>query len=362
MDRRSFLVSAGSAGALSLPISANAATPLTASAVRVDAGKVRLNWSDKGAKATLRVADGPDTPAVLMRTLAKGVGGGQAEVAAVTSPRPYFLIDTGWGRQVRVAERLLPLQSGRNFRDLGGYQTQTGQAVKWGKLYRSGVMSNLSRSDVTYLAQLGVAVVCDLRSQQERTSEPSQLLASDAIKTLSHDYEMQSSLAGLMRAKTRAEAVDVFSEAYLTFATMLAPHYTEMFASMLENKGPVAVNCTAGKDRTGVASALILSVLGVPREAVIADYALSQTYVPVSYYLNLAQQAGGSASGTAAQTSPFARLPPEVAAVILGSDAEVMRKALAQMDTQFGGPIGLAKQRFGLTDAAIKQLRALYVA
>ncbi|GIU66262.1 tyrosine-protein phosphatase [Candidatus Phycosocius spiralis] len=362
MDRRSFLVSAGCAGALSLPVAADAATPITATAVRLDAGKVRLNWSDKAAKATLRVADAPDKPAVLMRTLVKGAGGGQAEVAAPTTPRPYFLIDTGWGRQVRVAERLLPLQCGRNFRDLGGYQTQTGQAVKWGKLYRSGVMSNLSRSDISYLAQLGIAIICDLRSQQERTSEPSQLLASDAIKTLAHDYEMQSSLASLLRAKTRAEAVNIFSEVYLNFATMLAPQYTEMFASMLENKGPLVVNCTAGKDRTGVASALILSVLGVRRETVIADYALSQTYVPVSYYLNLAQQAGSAPTGTAAQTSPFARLLPEVATVILGSDAEVMRKALAQMDTQFGGPIGLVKQRFGLSDAAIKQLRALYVA
>ena len=166
---------------------------------------------------------------------------------------------------------------------------------------------------------------------------------------------MGSSLNKLMAAKTKDEAVVIFGDAYIDFVQTLAPRYKKMFESLLENKAPLAVNCTAGKDRTGVASALILSVLGVDRADVVADYALSQTFVPPAYYLN---QASGA---TAAQTSPFARLPRPIAEVILGSDPAVMQHALGRMNREFGGPIGLAKKQFGLTDAAIGQLRADYL-
>jgi protein-tyrosine phosphatase len=155
-------------------------------------------------------------------------------------------------------------------------------------------------------------VICDLRGGQERSNEPSALLGSDGFKTLSQDYEMGWSLNKLVAAKTKDEAVVIFGDAYIAFTQTLTPQYKEMFENLLENKAPLAVNCTAGKDRTGVASALILSVLGVDRATVVADYALRQTFVPPSYYLN---QASGA---TAAQTSPFARLPRSIAEVILG--------------------------------------------
>lgn len=362
MDRRSLILAAGASGALAFPLPVQAKEPLTAQAVRQDAKLVRVTWNDKTRRAGVRMSTSPDAPAAMMRTVQAGVRGGRLDVVAPASPRPYFLVETGWGRQVRVAERLLPLEGGRNFRDFGGYAAAGDKSVKWGKIYRSGVMANLTPTDMTYLSSLGIAIVCDLRSPEERTNEPSKLSGSDAIKTLVHDYAMTSSLSRLMVAKSRAEAVDAFADAYIQFATILSPHYKDMFQNLLENTGPLAVNCTAGKDRTGVAGAFILSVLGVDRDTIVADYALSQTYVPVSYYLNLGKSAAGASNAAAAQMSPFTRLPPEVTAVILGSDPDVMRKTLARMDREFGGPVALAKRNFGLTDAAIAQLRRMYLA
>jgi protein-tyrosine phosphatase len=143
---------------------------------------------------------------------------------------------------------------------------------------------------------------------------------------------------------------------------MLTPHYTDMFVRLVANEGPLAFNCSAGKDRTGMASALILSVLGVPRDTVLQDYALTEIYTPPSYYIQQMRQSGANTSGVSAQQAQaLAKLPPEVLQVIMGSDPEVMRRALATIDIRFGGPIALSKARFGLTDASIAKLRKAYL-
>lgn len=365
MNRRTFVAALGGAAAASSVQDASAAPRLTATVSRVDAQRVKVTWSaPPNARVTILISTLRSASKPQMQTLQSRTIGTEAIVAAPASPRPYFIVSTGLGQDVRVAERLLPLQGGRNFRDLGGYLGAGGRPVKWGRIYRSGVMSSLTPADTAYLTGLGVSVVCDLRSAQERASEPSILLGDERIKTMSNDYELTSTMSRLGSATNRQQAVDAFADTYINFLTTLRPQFRDMFASLLERDTPLALNCTAGKDRTGVGSALILGVLGVDRQTIIADYALSQVYVPPSYYLNLARNAAAStqSGGTASQVSPFARMPPEVGAIILGSAPEVMQLALTRMDREMGGPIGAAKQLFGLTDPSITQLRRKYLA
>jgi protein-tyrosine phosphatase len=363
MDRRHFVMSTGALAGLAIPFGAQAKAVSGARATRLDGERVQLNWTGGNGAATVLVSSDPAASRLGLRPLETGLKGGQAIVMAPSLPRPYFIIASGFGNEVRVAERILPLQGGRNFRDLGGYIGTGGKAVKWGRIYRSGVMSSLTRPDVAYLASLGISVVCDLRSAQERSREPSMLIGDERVKIMSHDYELASSMSRLTQSTTRAQAIEAFSDAYLNFATILKPQYTDMFASLVDSDAPFALNCSAGKDRTGVGSALILSVLGVDRASVIADYGLTETYTPVSFYMNLMRtpQEGASTRETATQANPYTRLPPEVSSVILGSVPEVMRLTLARMDREFGGPVELAKQRFGLTDAGIAKMRRKYL-
>src|ERR1700759_4751326 len=101
-----------------------------------------------------------------------------------------------------------------------------------------------------------------------------------------------------------------------------------MSPRLVRGEAPLAMNCSAGKDRTGVGSALVLSVLGAPRETVVADYALTQVYTPPGDYMK-AMAAGGHVSGlTPDMAQAMARMPREVLAVMMGSDPEVMRQAL----------------------------------
>jgi protein-tyrosine phosphatase len=278
------------------------------------------------------------------------------------TPRPYYLL-AGPGGDIRVAERLLPLKGGRNFRDLGGYRSADGRQVRWGRLYRSGVMVGLTAEDMAYLRGLGIRTICDLRSPEERTAAPTPFLKEAGVEVLSTDYKMPSAINAIAQARTREQAARTFAAAYVGFTETLAPQYAQMFAKLVRGEAPLAVNCSAGKDRTGMASALILSALAVPREAVLADYALTEVYSPSSYFLQQAKDGDGwrKLGLPAEQAKIFAELPPEVLKVMMGSDAAVLRQALAMIDAKYGGPIQLAKARFGLTDAGVATLRRTYL-
>lgn len=367
MDRRSFLAAAAANTALAFAPSAFAAQAargeaLEGQANRVPGKGVELSWNARSARTAIYVSSDPDAPRRAMRQVKAGVTGGRVEVSAEIAPRPYYLLAAN-GRETRVAERLLPLEGGRNFRDLGGYRVADGRQVRWGRIYRSGVMSGLTAGDMDYLSKLGVKVICDLRSPQERQGEPNPFIKAKYPEVVAFDYDMGSSLGQLAQATTREQAIDVFAASYVQFLDMLTPHYTDLFARLAEGQVPLALNCSAGKDRTGMGSALILSVLGAPRETILADYALTQVYTPPAFYRKQMAEAGKapSAGMTAQQTEAFARMPSEVLDIIMGSDPEVMRKALAEIDRKFGGPIALAKSRFGLSDARIASMRRAYL-
>jgi protein-tyrosine phosphatase len=361
MDRRTFLLAAVANGALAAAPAAFAATPLEGRASRLSPQSVRLDWSAKEPVSIYQSAN-PDAPRQAMSRVKTAVTGG-AELPAAVSPRPYFLLETKGGQQTRVAERLLPLEGGRNFRDIGGYRTADGRQVRWGKIYRSGVMSGLTVADMTYLSKLGVSLICDLRSPQERNAEPTPFLKVDGVEVIAIDYNMDMSLGGLTKMQTRDQAIQGFAQAYVGFLDILTPHYTELFAQLAAGKAPLAFNCSAGKDRTGMGTALVLSVLGVPRETIVADYALTQVYTPPSMYkAQMASGAGARMGGmTAEQMQAFARMPPEVLDVMMGSDPGVMRLALAEVDRKYGGPIALAKAKFGLTDGKVAAMRKAYL-
>ena len=98
--------------------------------------------------------------------------------------RMYFRLEAADGNRVIVAERILPLEGGVNFRDFGGYPAFNGRRVKWNRLYRSGYMSRLSQIDVNYLDNLGISVCCDFRNLNEQQHEPSLLPESTVIVSL----------------------------------------------------------------------------------------------------------------------------------------------------------------------------------
>jgi protein-tyrosine phosphatase len=367
MDRRKVLMSGLVLGALAAaPAMGKSvlATP-SASVERLGPARLRLRWSGLTGPVKVMASSDADAPPALMRVLSEAARRSELDAPFAANPRPYFLIEARDSRVIRVAERLLPLEGGRNFRDLGGYPADNGKAVRWGRIYRSGVMSGLTANDLTFLAGLGIETVCDLRSADERTREPAPFKGDGGPVVSTFNYSMDATMASMgamFAAKTREDAVKAFAASYVQMADFLSPHYTDMFARLMRRETPLAMNCSAGKDRTGLAAALVLSVLGVPRDVVIADYALSETFVPPDKYIAETRgQSSGASVMTADQAAMFARMPDPVLRVLMGTDADVMRLTLAEIDAQFGGPVALSKARYGLDDTAIAYLRSVYL-
>lgn len=259
-------------------------------------------------------------------------------------------------------ERVLPLEGGRNFRDLGGYATRDGRRLRWGRLYRSGSMAGLTEAAYAQLAEMGLRVICDLRTTSERRTMPVDWGRVPNLSYWARDYELSfGDLRNLLASDlpTGEQARAAMTAVYRELPFEQAGAYGELFRRLANGEAPLVFNCSAGKDRTGVASALILSVLGVPRETIVADYALTQVYTPMDLRAMSTQSADLGLPPE--QAAAFAKMSPEVLKIMGGSDPDVMRRTLAKLDAKFAGPIPLAKARYGLTDAKIARMRQLYL-
>jgi protein-tyrosine phosphatase len=167
-----------------------------------------------------------------------------------------------------------------NFRDFGGYETTGGQRLRSGRLYRSGHHAFATDADLARLRALGVGAIADLRLGSERTREPGRRWDGFGGAVIEGD---QPSMAGdwVEALKTASLTADYWYESTMAHYRIHAfePRHIHVFRGLLrhlaEGEGAVVVHCAAGKDRTGVACALVHHIAGVPREAMIADYLLT---------------------------------------------------------------------------------------
>ncbi len=275
------------------------------------------------------------------------------------APRQYFLIIPEAGEPVRVSHFLLPLEGGRNFRDLGGYATGDGRRVKWGTVYRSGVMDSLTDADYDYLSGLGISVICDFRASRERADEPTNWRAGEieyiTFDDPSAEDDMSSAFASVLTAQgvTGEQVRDTFISAYRSMPNTYAPAYTEMFDQLANGSLPLAFNCSAGKDRTGVAAALLLSALGVPRETVVEDYALSEQVVDFMAEFEVGL-------GEVDPDSPYAflaQLPPDVIRPLMRTEPAYIEAALDTIEAEHGSVVAFIQSELGVDDDELARIR-----
>lgn len=288
--------------------------------------------------------------------------GGTANWSAEGDPeRRYFLVSPQGGEAERIAVRLLPLEGGRNFRDLGGYTTEGGQTVKWGRVFRSGVMDGLTEGDYEYLGDLGITTVCDFREADEREREPTNWAAGEIeYLTFAPPAEEEEEDNPMFAAFSNPESTpaDVRAAMAAGYPSILENEdegYTAMFDQLAAGAIPLAFNCSAGKDRAGTAAALLLTALGVPREQVVADYALSQVYVDyMGEFLSPEAQEKG-------KDGPYAflyALPPEMVAPLMESNPIYIESTLDAMAAEHGSALAYIQAEFDVTDEELASIRS----
>lgn len=334
-------------------VQAQAAVPIEV--VRLDASKVEIRWADEDPM-TIYVAGDATGDLKGASVVARNLRGGSFVADAPSGLRTYFILrDGGDNSTAIVAERELPLQKGSNFRDIGGYATGDGRRVKWGKVFRSGAMPLLTEQDYQLLSQLKLGTIVDLRSTDERQIAPD--LLDDRIGALfvSNDYSLKALMSGMSSGD--GEYI------YRGIGKAIAPQYRAIFRRMLDDDQALLVHCSAGQDRTGVATALIYSALGVPRETILRDYHLSTALRRPQFEMPLLNPADWPGNPiipfyVAAQKSPS------------GAKAEPLysRKGhshLAQffelIDVEYGSVTDYLKSELGLSDADLGKLQAMYL-
>ena len=353
------------AAALCLPAAAHAETAgvVSANAVYAD-GAYTVTWTlTRRGAADVYAAARPGVPLSATTRVATHGAAGLATMVDPLGPgvRPYFyVVPQGAKTGTWTATRVVPLQGASNFRDLGGYATEDGHRVAWGVLFRSNGLSNLTDGDYRTIDGLGVKSVVDLRTDQERTAQPTQWKGEAPNFYQSPKPGVDSEMRNLF-GQGRPEAAKVTAAMigfYRTMPDAYAEEFRAMFQRLLAGQTPIIVHCTAGKDRTGVASALILSALGVPRATIVADYAMSQDLL----YHRAQQQSLPAASAKPDPTQAMmAHLPPDVAKALLASDPAYIEAALDHASAEYGSVDGYLEKRLGVGPGERAALRARYL-
>jgi protein-tyrosine phosphatase len=209
------------------------------------------------------------------------------------APRWYFELDPAKGGSLVIADRSLHLTSAPNFRDVGGYRTSDGKWVRMGLLYRADSLDTLTDADVATVEAMGVKLVCDLRTDGERSSKPDRDIpgATNEQIDITAEDQLTATITAAVTSGDRAEQERLFGNGkaeqllidggrtFVSGATPLAS-YKVLFERIEDPANlPTILHCTGGKDRTGWAAAAILTALGVPRATVTQDYLLSNDYL-----------------------------------------------------------------------------------
>ena len=241
-------------------------------------------------------------------------------------------------------QRLIALDGATNVRDLGGYETLDGRRVRRGRLFRSDGLHRLTPGDGEMLAALGIREALDLRYGPERAGEPARLPASVASVHIGLAEAPGASLLETLNlgGVSSAEAAKAWLTAsYAGYPDVYAPACRAILGRLVaEGAPPLLFHCTAGKDRTGFAAAVVLEALGVPRATIMEDYLLTNRHW---------DRGDREPEG----------LPREIYEPVFSAREEYLAASWATLDRDYGGLEGWLDSAVGFGAAERDRLRAV---
>jgi protein tyrosine/serine phosphatase len=236
----------------------------------------------------------------------------------------------------------LDLEGSANFRDLGGWPAAGGRRVRRGLLFRSDALHRLTPADVARLrGELGICTLVDLRSSHEVAAEGRGPLAAPPVRYHHHPF-----FDGERRGGAGAPNADL-GEIYFQMLRFAARPIALALETLAASDAPAVFHCAAGKDRTGVLAAVLLSTLGVSDEDVTLDYARTQAAM---------ERVTARLRESDAYAYVFTELPPET----LHARPETMRDLLARARSEWGSLRAYARWA-GAREAALDALAARLV-
>jgi protein-tyrosine phosphatase len=285
------------------------------------------------------------------------VRGATGSASFTAAYRPYCRLHAADGAEIVVAPRGVRIEGAVNFRDLGGYASSDGRRVRWGALFRSGHLSKLSAAGARDFVELGVGTVCDLRMHEERANEAADLPNAPRLEVLG----IQPGIGDrfyfhrLFDSTLDPEViVAAMNQMMRVFVEEAAPRCARLFEILLSRPAQaLLINCSAGKERTGVATTLVLTALGVPRETILYDFMLSERYYDIApeiprVFAKYAVRATGDAA-------------LRLVMPLLETRASYLQSAFAAIDARYGSGDAMLAELYGIGAAERARLREHYL-
>ena len=237
--------------------------------------------------------------------------------------------------------RRLPLKKLKNCRDLGGFATSDGGVTKFKIFLRAEVPYQIPQEDLDFLQNYGVKTVMDFRGEAETLTFPNSFKELEWIQyQWLPMFTQQVAPQTLKKERVLSFKFDNWEKHYRDMAENFKPWMKSVVESASECESTLLYNCTTGKDRTGILSALLLSIAGVAQEDIIADYCTSMVYLHNIYHTF------GFQSGL---PQSFFETPPEA-----------MRALLEHFDKNYGGVESYLRE-CGVDQAAFDNIRLKFV-
>lgn len=238
--------------------------------------------------------------------------------------------------------RVVTLQGALNFRDVGGYATDDGRHVKWGRVYRSGEINRLTDEDLAALAARRILTIVDLREAGEIKEARSRVPEGATVVHCSAGINPMNDWSHMLTGATSGVP---FMRAFYSDTHGLAARFKPFFQTLLDLPPDRALllHCMAGKDRTGIGIALFLLALGVPRTTIMEDYLLTNKH-------------GMTTLNSDVKLIP-ANMPETVVRDLLAAKPEYLQAFFATLETHHGSSEQFLAQALGLTPEKIARLR-----
>ena len=261
-----------------------------------------------------------------------------------------------------VPQRHIPREGQPNFRDLGGYETADGHTVKWGEVFRSGELPELTDEDVARLEDLGLRTVVNFLLPEEiEMHGPDRLPAGvrEVPQAIAGERAAELSLAA-QEAIRSGQFEDLPPEMNPKFHRLLLEEGKAEYAALIRElmdpaNRPLAYHCSHGVHRTGTASAILLSALGVPWETVREDYLLSNTYRAEEIEAQLTRIRQAVATSRGVDPGEVDMTNVEAFYVL---DGAYIDGSLEQAIEQYGSMEGYIRDGLSISDEEIQLLRA----
>jgi protein-tyrosine phosphatase len=239
--------------------------------------------------------------------------------------------------------RHLELEGASNFRDLGGYPASCGRTLRWRQIFRSNHLGHLTAADIEVVRGLGVRNAFDFRGHEERTA------AACRVEEIAvHSLPIEPTVVAALRARlaagslSAADALEIMRDSYRNYVRLNTHSFRALFAHLLADRAPLVIHCTAGKDRTGFACALVLHALGVAEDVIGEDYLLTNRFYRRD-----------PASGT--------DLPEDVRQAIGSVQASFLAAGFEAVQADYGDLENYIREGLGLGSKERTELKARYL-